>query len=48
LRSFVDAIAATKPDIILPGDDLATRHLHHLYGQERRQERAGSEICNLI
>src|SRR5438552_13866695 len=48
LRSFVEAIAATKPDLILPGDDLATRHLHHLYGRERRQGRAGSAICQLI
>ncbi|PYX10834.1 MAG: hypothetical protein DMG88_01030 [Acidobacteria bacterium] len=48
LRSFADAVAATKPDFILPGDDLATRHLHHLHGRECAQERAGSEICNLI
>jgi len=48
LRSFVEAIAATRPDLILPGDDLATRHLHHLCRRERRQGRAGSAICQLI
>src|SRR5947208_8289483 len=48
LRSFVEAIAARRPDLILPGDDLATRHLHHLYSRENRQGRAGSPICQLI
>src|SRR5438034_1651828 len=48
LRSFVEAIATTKPDLILPGDDLATRHLHHLYSREHRQGKAGSAICQLI
>src|SRR5437660_1489403 len=48
LRSFVEAIAATRPDLILPGDDLATRHLHHLCRREHRQGRAGSAICQLI
>ncbi len=36
LKSFADAVAATKPDFILPGDDLATRHLHRLYDQARQ------------
>ena len=31
LRSLVGAIAAVKPDLIVPGDDLATYHLHDLY-----------------
>jgi Carbamoyl-phosphate synthase L chain, ATP binding domain len=33
LRSFAGAIAATKPDLIVPGDDLAVRHLHDLYSR---------------
>jgi len=33
LRSLVRSIAAAKPDLIVPGDDLATRHLHELYRQ---------------
>ncbi len=35
LRSVDRAIAASKPDLVLPGDDLAARHLHDLY---RRSE----------
>jgi hypothetical protein len=30
LRSFANAITATNPDFIIPGDDLATQHLHQL------------------
>jgi hypothetical protein len=48
LMSFADAIAATRPDLILPGDDLATRHLHDLYFQKQGHGRAGTEICALI
>jgi hypothetical protein len=48
LRSFRNAIAATKPDFIIPGDDLATYHLHHLYDQERRRGKQGQSICTLI
>jgi len=47
LASFADAIAAAKPDMIIPGDDLATQHLHSLYYQEQQ---AGSKtsLCELI
>jgi carbamoylphosphate synthase large subunit len=48
LRSFANAITATKPDFIIPGDDLATQHLHQLYCQESRQGEAGAQICALI
>jgi len=53
LTSFARAIAVTQPDFIVPGDDLATQHLHRLYSQERhaqeqRDGRAGSPICALI
>jgi len=48
LKSFADAIAATNPDFIVPGDDLATSHLHHLYGLERQRGKAGERICALI
>jgi hypothetical protein len=33
LKSFAAAIAATRPDLIVSGDDLATWHLHCLYKQ---------------
>jgi hypothetical protein len=48
LKSFADAVAATKPDFVVPGDDLATAHLHRLYDQERRRGEAGRWICALI
>jgi hypothetical protein len=47
LRSFSEAIRATQPDLIVPGDDVATRHLHRLYERERQRE-AGDSICALI
>lgn len=48
LRSFASAVAATSPDIIVPCDELALRHLHELY---YRAEGRGSErpaVCALI
>jgi hypothetical protein len=48
LASFADAITAVEPDVIVPGDDLATQHLHSLYGQELREGTAGTKICCLI
>jgi Carbamoyl-phosphate synthase L chain, ATP binding domain len=46
--SFAEAIERAKPDVIVPGDDLATQHLHLLYGLELRKAAAGSPICALI
>jgi ATP-grasp domain len=48
LRSLAAAIAGSEPDLIVAGDDLATRHLHHLYDRERQDGKAGSPICSLI
>ena len=36
LASFAHAISETKPDLIVPGDDLATLHLHRLHQREKR------------
>ena len=33
LRSLARAIAETKPNLVVPGDDLAARHLHDLHSQ---------------
>jgi hypothetical protein len=44
LMSFAHAIAGTKPDLIVPGDDLATLHLHRLH----QRERPGGEMATLI
>ena len=47
LRSLRKAIIASKPDFVVPGDDLATRHLHDLYAREQaRGDRNG--VCKLI
>jgi hypothetical protein len=48
LVSFAEAIAAADPDLIVPGDDLATRHLHDLYDRKRLLGKAGALICALI
>jgi carbamoyl-phosphate synthase L subunit-like protein len=48
LMSFARAIAITKPDFIISGDDLATQHLHQLHAQERSNGKAESPISALI
>src|SRR5262249_14521853 len=48
LSSLKTAIQESKPDIVIPSDDLATRHLHDLYGQEKGVEECGDSICDLI
>jgi hypothetical protein len=47
LQSFSAAIAAAKPDLIVPGDDLATRHLHRLYAENGHGEK-GVAVRKLI
>jgi len=48
LKSLADAITATDPDFVVPGDDLATRHLHELHRRNRQNGKAGAAICELI
>jgi hypothetical protein len=48
LASFKSAIVAAKPDIIVPGDDRATQHLHELYNRVERDASAGKAIRPLI
>ena len=48
LMSLADAIAATEPDLIIPGDDLSTRHLHHLYRRESGRGAKGVRTRALI
>ena len=48
LKSVANAIAETKPDFIVPGDDLAARHLHDLYDRARRHGKPLKPICQLI
>ena len=46
LRSLELAIEATQPSVIVPGDDLAARHLYRLYLRSRR--RGKDSVCALI
>jgi len=48
VRSFAEAIASAKPDLVVPSDDLAARHLHHLHQRERKRGEAGAQTCELI
>jgi ATP-grasp domain len=48
LISFGHAITVARPDFIVSGDDLATRHLHSLYSKAQRAGGTGSPICALI
>jgi ATP-grasp domain len=47
LKSLTRAIAASNPLLVIPGDDLATRHLHELH-RKTKQQADGSAICGLI
>ncbi len=48
LAALTDAVTSAKPDLIIPSDDLATRHLHELYCREERRGNAGASVCLLI
>jgi ATP-grasp domain len=49
LDSFLRAINSSHPDLIVPGDDLANKHLQDLYYfLEKKNDAGGGEICQLI
>ena len=48
LRSFDNAIARSRPDVIIPCDDLATQHLHRLHERARRSGEKGKPVCALV
>jgi hypothetical protein len=48
LKSFAAAIAATRPDLLVSGDDLATWHLHDLYGESSHAGASGAAVRQLI
>ncbi len=48
LRSLARAIAAAKPDLVVPGDDLATWHLHELYHRRQLYSPSAAELGTLI
>ena len=45
---LVRAISAARPDLIVPGDDLATHRLHELYQREAARHGKTSSICVLL
>lgn len=48
IDSLADAIEAAKPDIIIPCDDLAVRHLHQLHSSKRARYASQVDIRALI
>ncbi len=48
LMSLAKAIRSARPDLIVPGDDLSTHQLHHLYCREKSRGADGVAICALI
>jgi hypothetical protein len=48
LASLANAISASKPDLIVPGDDLAAHHLHNLYERKNLKGNDGASVCALI
>ena len=46
--SFTEAISASKPDLIVPADDLSTQHLHKVYQRQCRDAKAKSPVCAVI
>lgn len=47
--SFSRAINVAQPDLIVPGDDLANKHLQDLYySGEKKNDKSGGGICELI
>jgi hypothetical protein len=48
LRSLADAIEASHPDVIVPCDDLAVRHLHQLHSRKPGRNASGVDIPSLI
>jgi len=48
LMSLSDAIAKAKPELVVPGDDLATQHLHRLHERETLRGNSKSPLCSII
>jgi formate-dependent phosphoribosylglycinamide formyltransferase (GAR transformylase) len=47
--SFLHAIDSSRPDLIVPGDDLTIKNLQDLYSsQQKTNDEAGHRICELI
>jgi predicted ATP-grasp superfamily ATP-dependent carboligase len=48
LRSFAEAFYASKPDLLLPCDDLASEHLQDLYAEEVGREKKPTPLALMV
>ena len=48
VSSLGRAIIEANPTLVIPGDDLATHHLHRLYQKQEGRGSKGVKICNVI
>jgi hypothetical protein len=48
LSSFAKALATSKPDLVIPCDDLSTMHLHELYNRAQSRDNNGDWLRALI
>lgn len=48
LSSLSEAISRANPDLVVPGDDLATFQLHLLHMREKDRGHATGDICGII
>jgi len=48
LSSLASAVRNTTPSLIIPGDDLTTRHMHLLHEKEQNRGSEGKKTCSLI
>ena len=48
IRSISNAITRSRPDLIIPADDLAVFNLHNLYTRACHDGKDGENICTLI
>lgn len=46
--SFSDAVSASLPDLLIPGDEYAVRLVHKVYDQASRRGKSGEPVCELI
>jgi ATP-grasp domain len=48
IQSVRAAMEAAQPDLVIPCDDLALEHLHHLHAMGTRSDAASSKIMDLL
>jgi hypothetical protein len=48
ISSLGTAVVEANPNLIIPGDDLATHYLHRLYKEQKGRGEKGAKICHVI